>query len=245
MRAQKYVILPDEDGAEFAELEAALVEELAPVGALQTVLARRVAVAAWRLARADRIETELFEERRIASGGLGLALIRDGNGPRSFETLLRYRGAALAEFWRALRTLKALQAELALEAEQARASATGSALAAHRERPAARPPLLHRPQPNEPERDALHRLDSLSTERPDPRSGPHESPATWRPNEPESGPERRRPRRSRPESTKPVVLGAPPIPAEPTASAGPSVSATPAAALRARPASGRPPSRRS
>ena len=94
-------------------LEAALVAELAPVGALQTVLARRVAVAAWRLARADRIEAELFEERRVASGGLGLALIRDGNGARSFETLLRYRGAAMAEFWRALRTLKALQAEQA------------------------------------------------------------------------------------------------------------------------------------
>ena len=88
-----------------------MVEELAPVGALQTVLARRVAVAAWRLARADRIEVELFEERRSANGGLGLALIRDGNGARSFETLLRYRGAAMAEFWRALRTLKALQAE--------------------------------------------------------------------------------------------------------------------------------------
>ena len=66
MRAQKYLVLPDEDAAEFAELEAALVEELAPVGALQTVLARRVAVAAWRLARADRIEAELFEERRGA-----------------------------------------------------------------------------------------------------------------------------------------------------------------------------------
>ncbi len=66
MRAQKYLVLPDEDAAEFAGLEAALVEELAPVGALQTVLARRVAVAAWRLARADRIEAELFEERRSA-----------------------------------------------------------------------------------------------------------------------------------------------------------------------------------
>ena len=67
LRAQKYLVLPDEDAAEFAGLEAALVEELAPVGALQTVLARRVAVAAWRLARADRIETELFEERRAAA----------------------------------------------------------------------------------------------------------------------------------------------------------------------------------
>ena len=85
MRARKHLVLPDEDAAEFADLEAALVAELAPVGALQTVLARRVAVAAWRLARADRIEIELFEERRVASGGLGLALIRDGNGARSLK----------------------------------------------------------------------------------------------------------------------------------------------------------------
>jgi hypothetical protein len=34
MRAQKYVVLPEEDGAEFAELEAALIAELAPDGAL-------------------------------------------------------------------------------------------------------------------------------------------------------------------------------------------------------------------
>ena len=111
MRAQKFLVLPDEDAAEFEALEAALVEELAPVGALQAVLARRVAVAAWRLARADRIETELFEERRRARRP-GPALIRDGNGAL-VRDLLRYRGAAMAEFWRALRTLKALQAEQA------------------------------------------------------------------------------------------------------------------------------------
>jgi hypothetical protein len=55
MRAQKYVVLPQEDGTEFAALEAARVAELAPVGVLQTVLARRIAAAAWRLARADRL----------------------------------------------------------------------------------------------------------------------------------------------------------------------------------------------
>jgi hypothetical protein len=44
---------------------------------------------------------------------LGLALIRDGHGSRAFDTLLRYRGSALAELWRALRLLKALQAEAA------------------------------------------------------------------------------------------------------------------------------------
>ena len=177
MRAQKYLVLPDEDVAEFDALEADLVEELAPVGALQTVLARRVAVAAWRLARADRIEIELFEERRAASGGLGLALIRDGNGARSFETLLRYRGAAMAEFWRALRTLKALQAEPTVE--------TDAALPMSPIRPAARPQLARHQQPNEPERCPQHRLDTLIHE---PGRGLHESPAIWQPNEPEPMP---------------------------------------------------------
>jgi hypothetical protein len=89
MRARKYLLLPEEDADEFAALEAAMIEELAPVGALQKVLARRVALAAWRLARADHIEVELFAERRFRDGGLGHALIRDGNGSRSFETRLR------------------------------------------------------------------------------------------------------------------------------------------------------------
>jgi hypothetical protein len=79
MRAAKYVVLADEDAAEFAALEVALLAGLAPVSALQAMLARRVAVAAWRLARADRIEVDLFAERHLADGGPGLALIR---GPR-------------------------------------------------------------------------------------------------------------------------------------------------------------------
>jgi hypothetical protein len=117
MRAQQYVVLADEDAVEFAALQTALFEELAPEGALQLVLARRVAIAAWRLARADRLaaetglgpvagrkgvgapfpnqsgdaqpggqQVELFAERRWDGAGVGVALIRDGNGTRSFET---------------------------------------------------------------------------------------------------------------------------------------------------------------
>ena len=130
----------------------------------------------WRLARADRIEAELFEERRAASGGLGLALIRDGNGARSFETLLRYRGAAMAEFWRALRTLKALQAEPTGETERPR----GGDPVPRRGRSSSG--VL---QPNEPERCPQHRLDTLI---PEPGRGLHESPAIWQPNEPEPMP---------------------------------------------------------
>ena len=110
-RAQKHMVLPSEDAAELAALEAALIEELAPVGALQAALAQRVVSAVWRLSRAERLEAELFEENHLEGGSLGHALIRDCNGARSFDTLLRYRGGTLAELWRALRTLKTLQAE--------------------------------------------------------------------------------------------------------------------------------------
>ena len=114
-RAQKHMVLPSESAAEFKELEAALMEELAPEGALQAALAQRVVSAVWRLSRAERLEAELFERHHYPGGNLGLALIRDCNGgARSFDTLLRYRGGALAELWRALRTLKALQAERAI-----------------------------------------------------------------------------------------------------------------------------------
>jgi hypothetical protein len=187
MRAQKHIVLPDEDAAEFAALEAAMIEELAPAGALQTVLARRVAVAAWRLARADRVEADLFAERSYgADPNPGLALIRDGNRTRSFETLLRYRGAAMAEFWRALRTLKALQAEQALDTAAAPAARP---LAAHpREihpmRRAPRPPLVHRPPPDEPKRGAAPQLQYGLTEPPAPARALHEPAAPWLPIEP-------------------------------------------------------------
>jgi hypothetical protein len=48
--------------------------------------------------------------------GFGLALIRDCNNARAFDTLLRYRGGTLAELWRVLRTLKALKADQARRA---------------------------------------------------------------------------------------------------------------------------------
>jgi hypothetical protein len=119
LRAQKHMLLPGESAAEYQRLEAALLEELAPEGALQAVLARRVVAAAWRLERVEQIEGQLFAWNLLDGGGrnLGLALIRDCNGARAFDTLLRYRGGTLAEFWRALRTLRALQAEAAPQAE--------------------------------------------------------------------------------------------------------------------------------
>jgi len=139
LRAEKFVTVGDESAQEFAALESALVEELAPDGVLQRLLASRIARAAWRLERAERIEVEMFAVH--GDGNLGLALIRDGNGSRAFDTFLRYRGSAMAELWRSLRLLKALQSEADRVEVALRARGTRS----HAPRPAPRV------QPIEPE----------------------------------------------------------------------------------------------
>jgi hypothetical protein len=74
----------------------------------------------------------------------------------------RYRGAAMAEFWRALRTLKALQAEQAKPVE--RAAGAALALAAPDSRPAARATVAPHAKPNQPERRAPRRLDDVMPE---------------------------------------------------------------------------------
>ena len=82
MPAQKHVLLPQEDAAAFAALETTIVAELAPEGVLQTLLARRVAVAAWRLERADRMEAEVLEFRSYEDANAGLALLGRRVGER-------------------------------------------------------------------------------------------------------------------------------------------------------------------
>ncbi len=173
------MLLPQEDAAAFAALETTILAELAPEGVLQTLLARRVAVAAWRLERADRMEAEVLEFRSYEDANAGLALIRDGNATRSFDTLMRYRSAAMAEFWRALATLKALQAE------QAEEQAAGATMETRASRPAARvAPVL---EPNEPKRGAAPRLDYVMPDPPLPGPTLHEAAAPWLPEQPETG----------------------------------------------------------
>jgi hypothetical protein len=75
--------------------------------------------AAWRARRGDRLEAALLgchlgpdaPKAGDAQAALGLGLMRDGNGPRALETLVRYRGSVLAELFRALAALRLLQAD--------------------------------------------------------------------------------------------------------------------------------------
>ena len=120
LSARHLVLLDDEDASAFAAFEAAARTELAPAGEFQADLVGRIVSAAWRARRADRLEAALFA-RHLATArptdpgdreeALGLGLIRDANGPRALDTLLRYRGSVLAELFRALGALKVLQAD--------------------------------------------------------------------------------------------------------------------------------------
>jgi hypothetical protein len=120
------------------------------------------------------------------------SIVRDGNGTRSFETLLRYRGAAMAEFWRALRTLKALQAEQAAGLEMSAGGIpqpSGRAVQCRTtpRRPRTRNEPRPQAQPDEPERAAPSRPEYVVTEPSLPDRMLHEPAALWLPNEPESG----------------------------------------------------------
>ena len=93
----------------------------------------------------------------------------------------------MAEFWRALRTLKALQAQQAIETGPV---LTTRPLEVHPEAPAAPPPLVHGPRPNEPERHAGPPLEYAMPEPSAPGRILQVPTASWLPNEPEPGRDR-------------------------------------------------------
>ena len=95
----------------------------------------------------------------------------------------------MAEFGRALKTLKALQAEQA--AAMGVHVAAPAPVPAQPPGPAARPKIAPRPGPSEPERrresPPERRLEYVLPDRPLPGHALHEPAAAWLPDEPEAG----------------------------------------------------------
>ena len=116
------VLLPREDPTLWQRFEDVFLQELAPVGAIEEFLAHRIAAAAWRLARVERLEGGLDAARFIGS----LALVEAGGGvaarhdrwrlpdPAAYDglaKLARHEAAVERAFFRALRALREAQAE--------------------------------------------------------------------------------------------------------------------------------------
>jgi hypothetical protein len=59
-------LLPNEDGASFEAFADALLEELQPLGPVESLLADEIVNLAWRLRRASRVEAGLFVRQQAA-----------------------------------------------------------------------------------------------------------------------------------------------------------------------------------
>lgn len=110
LRAKATVLLEGEDGEAFQTLDQGLKADLQPSGPLETLLTSRLAMAAWRMDRADRIEADLLTSTHGAQpSSLGEKVKRDRHGPQAIDCLIRYRGTTQAEFWRTLAALRSIQ----------------------------------------------------------------------------------------------------------------------------------------
>lgn len=70
LRAETTVIA-GENAEEFNQFRQLLLEDLAPDGAMEVFLADRIVAGFWKLRRAGRIETELFDQMNRTSQGSG------------------------------------------------------------------------------------------------------------------------------------------------------------------------------
>ncbi len=61
LRAQN-IIIPGEDPEEFDQFRQLMLEDLVPAGAMEVFLADRIVASLWKLHRAGRIESDLFNE---------------------------------------------------------------------------------------------------------------------------------------------------------------------------------------
>jgi hypothetical protein len=197
----RQALLADENEAEFVELRMQIHGELAPMGALETVLVNRIAAQQWRLARVPALEAELFERLRTDAlgndDGLGAAWARDA-GPYggALARLARYETMLERSTTRLLADLRRLQAgRRQADGRELRAAQTArrsaelpwreSMEAAWPGAPVASSPQPPSPKekgvPAEPERGAVQSTPSFGGGRPAP-AGRGEAPAKF-PNE--------------------------------------------------------------
>ena len=109
-RAKKYVLL-DEDADGFHEYRIELMNELAPLGSVETGLADRIAQLMWRLQRIMPAEAEMLDHQREDARGelcpLGEVFARPSfGGPHGVALLGRYETQLDRALYRALRELR-------------------------------------------------------------------------------------------------------------------------------------------
>jgi hypothetical protein len=132
-------VIRGEDPEEFALHRAQMLEELAPVGAMEAMLAMRVVSLSWRLRRAERLQNDVFDllylkeatssysdavklGKEMGPDGYysalgpveedlvaGWIIMRDFSNGRAFERLLMYERRIEQSLYRAMAELRKLR----------------------------------------------------------------------------------------------------------------------------------------
>jgi|SRR5262245_51780976 len=99
------LILPTESTADWATFRQGLIQVLEPVGALEMMLAERVASSLWRLRRVDAYERAALDERQH----LEQASARLLPHPADIDKIIRFETHLSRQFISVLHELEALQ----------------------------------------------------------------------------------------------------------------------------------------
>lgn len=126
----RQVVLPDESEAEFDGFRDRLVDDLAPSGELESVLAERIVLAAWRLRRVVRLEAAVVRSQQNEMAAfpdvvsmmrppgesepspeqtVHTAMVRDAHGTGQLERLRRYEVTFERSLFSSIRELERLK----------------------------------------------------------------------------------------------------------------------------------------
>jgi len=102
-------IIPGENEADFARFTAEWVSELRPFGAHERLLAEQIIMAAWQIRRVPQLEAGLLTRHMQADGPHPFAMSAEGY--QQLSRLDRHQAALQRTLDRAMKELRALQAE--------------------------------------------------------------------------------------------------------------------------------------
>jgi hypothetical protein len=100
------LILPSENATDWESFRRVIVDDRAPVGPVETVLAERVAWAAWRLRRATSFEEAALAERQH----LEVISARLLPHPNDLDRIIRWEAHLNRQLYQALHELEAMRA---------------------------------------------------------------------------------------------------------------------------------------
>ena len=113
------IVIPGEDQSAYEELLRGMHQSYTPVNAAERVLVDQIAANAWRLMRAQRVETAFFAKLTEGAGDSSVALATAFlEKPKEMARIHRYVASAQSAYYKAITQLAKLRKERAAVEEE-------------------------------------------------------------------------------------------------------------------------------